>query len=207
MIGIVDYGMGNLRSICNAFGYLGEEVIVTASPSELDASDRIVLPGVGAFGDAMAAINRRELRTHLDRQALTLKKPILGICLGMQLMARSSREHGEHSGLGWVDADVRRLTVERPLKVPHVGWNEIQFDAADWLFRGIRSTEANFYFTHSFQVVCHRHTDVIASAWYGQAITSAIRSGNIIGVQFHPEKSQDNGLTMLRNWVDWVPCC
>lgn len=207
MIAIVEYGMGNVRSLRNAFEYLGEEVIVTADPDLLDDAARIVLPGVGAFGDAMAAIRERGLEPVLQRQARTLNKPVLGVCLGMQLIANSSDEHGQHRGLGWIDADVRRLDVARPLKVPHVGWNSIDFAPDDWLFHGIKPGEANFYFVHSFHMVCHHPGDLIATADYGGRLTAVVRSGNVTATQFHPEKSQDNGLALLRNWVQGAPSC
>lgn len=203
-IAIVDYGMGNVRSLSNAFEYLGHGVVVTADPAELDAADRIVLPGVGAFGGAMQAIRERGLYDALTRQALELRKPVLGICLGMQLFARSSAEHGQHQGLGWIDADIRRLTVEPPLKVPHMGWNDVRFPAGDWLFKGIRPTEANFYFVHSFQMHCHNAADVVATTDHGGPVTALVRSGNLVAAQFHPEKSQDNGLTLLQNWARWM---
>ena len=206
-IAIVDYGMGNVRSLSNAFEYLGCNVVVTADHSELDDAERVVLPGVGAFGDAMLAIRERELDHVLDRQALALKKPMLGICLGMQLFAKSSAEHGQHEGLGWIDADIRRMEVERPLKVPHVGWNALLFPEDDWLFKGLRPAEANFYFVHSFHMVCHDQSDLLATTDYGGAITAVVRSGNLVATQFHPEKSQDNGLKMLANWVAWKPRC
>jgi glutamine amidotransferase len=206
MIAIVEYGMGNVRSLRNAFEYIGEDVIVTADPTALDDADRIVLPGVGAFGDAMRAISERGLEQVLQRQARELNKPVLGVCLGMQLIARSSVEHGEHRGLGWIDAEIRRLEVPRPLKVPHVGWNKISFDMDDPLFHGIKTEEANFYFVHSFHMVCHRSADVIARADYGSPVTAVVRSRNITATQFHPEKSQDNGLTLLRNWIGITPC-
>lgn len=206
MIAIVEYGMGNVRSLRNAFEYIGEDVIVTADPAALDDADRIVLPGVGAFGDAMRAIAERGLEQVLQRQARELKKPVLGVCLGMQLIARSSVEHGEHRGLGWIDAEIRRLEVPRPLKVPHVGWNTISFDMDDPLFHGIKTGEANFYFVHSFHMVCHQSEDVISRADYGGPVTAVVRCGNITATQFHPEKSQDNGLTLLRNWIGITPC-
>ncbi len=205
MIAIVDYGMGNVRSLRNAFEYLGEDVRVTSDAAELDAADRVVLPGVGAFGDAMVAIRERGLEPVLNRQALELKKPVLGICLGMQLFAKTSIEHGEHRGLGWIDADIRRLDVPAPLKVPHVGWNDLHFSSTDWLFDGIRPGQANFYFVHSFHMVCHDATDRIATTDYGSDVTAVVRRGNLIAAQFHPEKSQDNGLKMLGNWVRWNP--
>ena len=205
MIAIVDYGMGNVRSLRNALEFIGEEVTVTADAAELDAADRIVLPGVGAFGDAMAAIRERGLHEVLTHQAMVVRKPMLGICLGMQLFARSSNEHGEHLGLGWIDADIRRLDVQRPLKVPHVGWNDLQFPSGDWLFQGIRPGEANFYFVHSFHMVCQRREDCLATIDYGSPVTAMVRSGNLLAAQFHPEKSQDNGIRLLQNWVHWTP--
>jgi glutamine amidotransferase len=205
MIAIVDYGMGNVHSLRNAFDYLGAEVVITSDIDELEASERIVLPGVGAFGDAMDAICERGLQDTLTRQALELNKPVLGICLGMQLFARSSCEHGQHTGLGWLDADIRRLGVQRPLKVPHVGWNDLHFNQDDWLFKGIRLGHANFYFVHSYHMVCQNAHDVVATTDYGGTVTAVVRAGNLIAAQFHPEKSQDNGLKMLENWMAWNP--
>ena len=134
MIGIVDYGMGNVRSLTNAFEYLGEDVVVTDDPQVMDDADRIVLPGVGAFGDAMQTMLHRDLIDPLNRQVHEYRKPLLGICLGMQLVATESVEHGYNRGLGWVDARIERLTPAVPLKVPHVGWNSLVFPEQDWLF-------------------------------------------------------------------------
>ena len=203
MIAIVDYGMGNVRSLRNAFECLGVDVLITSNIAEIEASDRIVLPGVGAFGDAITAIRERGLEDMLTQQALEVKKPILGICLGMQLFARSSSEHGQHIGLGWLDAQVQRLDVQSPLKVPHIGWNDLDFPPADWLFKGIRPGYANFYFVHSYHMVCRNKSDLIATTSYGGLVTAVVRSGNLVATQFHPEKSQDNGLKMLDNWMAW----
>jgi glutamine amidotransferase len=202
MIAIVDYGMGNVRSLRNAFEFLGAEVLLTADPSELASADRIVLPGVGAFGDAMSAIRARGLQGPLTDLALRDGKPVLGICLGMQLYARRSEEHGEHDGLGWLDAEIVRLEVEPPLKVPHVGWNDLRFAENDWLFRGIRAGESNFYFVHSFHMRCKDPSDLVATTDYGGSVTAVVRLGRLVAAQFHPEKSQDNGLTFLRNWLE-----
>jgi glutamine amidotransferase len=202
MIAIVDYGMGNVRSLSNAFEYLGEDVVVTDNAQIMEDADRIVLPGVGAFGDAMKAMRQRGVIAPLNRQICELRKPILGICLGMQLVARESVEHGHHQGLGWIDARIERLTPAPPLKVPHVGWNSLDFPAQDWLFEGIRPKEANFYFVHSFHMVCANPQDCIATTDYGGAITAVVRHDNIVVMQFHPEKSQDNGLQLLKNWVN-----
>lgn len=207
MIAIVDYGMGNVRSLANAFAYLGEEVVVTDQPQVMDDAERIVLPGVGAFGDAMRAMSEKGVIEPLNRQVMELGKPLLGICLGMQLVARQSVEHGNHQGLGWIDARVERLAPAPPLKVPHVGWNSLDFPEDDWLFQGVRRQEANFYFVHSFHMVCARPEDRLATTDYGGDVTAVVRRGNILAMQFHPEKSQDNGLRLLQNWVNWSAGC
>jgi len=203
MIAIVDYGMGNVRSLRNAFEYLGEDVVITDDPQAMDDADRIVLPGVGAFGDAMDAMRQRRVIPSLNRQVHELRKPLLGICLGMQLAARESVEHGHHEGLGWIDACIERLNPAAPLKVPHVGWNSLEFTEGDWLFDGIKRKEANFYFVHSFHMVCANPVDRIATTDYGGDVTAVVRQDNILLMQFHPEKSQDNGLRLLQNWVEW----
>ena len=201
VIAIVDYGMGNVRSLTNAFECIGETVVTTRNIEELEAADRLVLPGVGAFGDAMAAIRSTGLEAPLNRMALAMRKPILGVCLGMQLFARSSSEHGLHSGFGWLDATVVPLVVEPPAKVPHVGWNELKFDKDEWLFSGIPTRQTDFYFVHSFQMRCHDIGDRIALCEHGTEVTATVRRGNLVAAQFHPEKSQDNGLQFLRNWM------
>lgn len=202
MIAIVDYGMGNVRSLMNAFEYLGESAAVTRDIDELETADRLILPGVGAFGDAMAAIRANALETPLSRLALEVRKPVLGVCLGMQLFATRSLEHGEHDGLGWLDAQVVPLQPERPAKVPHVGWNALHFNRDDWLFKGIPDHQTDFYFVHSFQMVCREASDRVATTEHGGDVTAVVRRGNLVAAQFHPEKSQDNGLQLLRNWLD-----
>lgn len=203
MIAIVDYGMGNVRSLSNAFEYLGEDVVVTDDSAVMDGADRIVLPGVGSFGDAMQAMRERGVIPMLNRQVHEFRKPLLGICLGMQLVAKESVEHGRHEGLGWMDARIERLAPAAPLKVPHVGWNSLDFPEQDWLFEGIRQKEANFYFVHSFHMVCANPQDRLATTDYGGDVTAVVRRDNIVVMQFHPEKSQDNGLRLLQNWVNW----
>jgi glutamine amidotransferase len=200
-IAIIDYGMGNVRSLMNAFEYIGEDAVVTADVSELEEADRLVLPGVGAFGDAVAAIEASGLRPVLNRLALEVKKPVLGVCLGMQLFARKSFEHGEHEGLGWLDAEIHPLLIQPPAKVPHVGWNAVSFAADEWLFKGLPSGESDYYFVHSFHMVCKDPADRIAVTDHGGVVTAAVRRGNLTATQFHPEKSQDNGLQLLQNWL------
>jgi glutamine amidotransferase len=205
MIAIIDYGMGNVRSLSNALEYLGQDVVVTGDSRVIESAEKIVLPGVGAFGDAISAIRERGLIVPLTRQIHELGKPMLGICLGMQLLADYSVEHGHHQGLGWIDAGIERLKPNAPLKVPHVGWNSLSFPAEDWLFKGLRPNESNFYFVHSFHMVCSNSGDCIATTDFGGDVTAVVRKKNIVAMQFHPEKSQDNGLTLLQNWVNWSP--
>jgi glutamine amidotransferase len=200
-IAIVDYGMGNVRSLMNAFAFIGEEAAVTGDLAELEKADRLVLPGVGAFGDAMAALDASGLAAPLTRIAMEDRRPILGVCLGMQLFAGSSTEHGRHPGLGWLDAEVVPLDVAPPAKVPHVGWNELAFDRDDWLFEGIPARQTDFYFVHSFHMLCHDGADRVATTDHGGTVTAAVRRGNLVATQFHPEKSQDNGLQLLANWM------
>jgi glutamine amidotransferase len=205
MIAIVDYGMGNVRSIFNALRYAGCEAVVTADHGKIRQADRVILPGVGAFGDAMSAIRERDLEDLLEAEVSRGGKPMLGICLGMQLLARSSTEHGAHTGLGWLDARVERLNVPPGFKVPHIGWNTLKFSPEEPLFRGLRPGELNFYFVHSFHMRCHDREDVIATCDYGEELTAAVRHGNVVATQFHPEKSQDNGIRVLQNFLDWKP--
>lgn len=205
MIAIIDYGMGNVRSLYNALQYVGCDSVVTADAGELRNADRLILPGVGAFGDAIAAIRRLGLDEILADEVCRRGKPMLGVCLGMQLLAKSSTEHGVHDGLGWLDATVERLLVPPGLKIPHVGWNEIDYAPDDALFQGLKWTERNFYFVHSYHMRCTDEGDVAATCEYGGRFTAAVRHENIAAMQFHPEKSQDNGVRVLQNFVDWTP--
>lgn len=206
-IAIIDYGMGNVRSLTNALDYIGADAVLSADPGELAEADRLLLPGVGAFGDAMAAINASGLRPVLDRLALEEKKPVLGVCLGMQLFARVSLEHGRHEGLGWIDAEVVPIVAAPPAKVPHVGWNAVSFATDEWLFGGLPSGESDYYFVHSFHMVCADPSDVAGTTDHGGPITAAVRRGNLVATQFHPEKSQDNGLQLLTNWLEHDFAC
>ena len=201
MIVIVDYGMGNVRSLKNAFDFLGHDVIVSRKLSDFDAADRLVLPGVGAFRDAADAIRALNLEEPLRHYAFKERKPIFGICLGMQLLANTSYEYGKHAGLGLIEADVVPLRSTAIDKVPHVGWNSVDVTGAEWLFKGLPDA-ADFYFVHSFHMVCSNQSNVAATTYHNGVITAAIANENIVATQFHPEKSQDNGLQVLQNWLD-----
>jgi glutamine amidotransferase len=206
MIGIVDYGMGNVRSVVNALAWIGEDAEVTSDPARLDAADRLILPGVGAFGDAMDHLREGDLIPVLERQVKEKGKPLLAICLGLQLLAKSSTEHGRHEGLGWLDADVVRFdTNGRGLKIPHMGWNEAPPAREHALFAGLRRDQFVFYFVHSFHIVCRDERDVAASCTYGKPFAAAVARGNVFATQFHPEKSQDSGLQILTNFASWKP--
>ncbi len=204
-VGVVDYGMGNLRSVCNALDMLGAEVQMCETPEQLDRVGRIVLPGVGAFRDCMANLRRSRFVEALNETVLSRGVPILGICLGMQAMARRSWEGGQHEGLGWFDAEVVRIQPADPtLRVPHIGWNDVAARRSHPMFAGLPASP-DFYFVHSYAVQCADPGEVLATCDYGGPVTAAVAKANIVGTQFHPEKSQDHGLTLLRNFLAWNP--
>lgn len=205
MIAIVDYGLGNLFSVKKAFEALGAEAVVSSDPGAVGKAERIVLPGIGAFGDGTRFLKERGLDEALQRAVMRERKPFLGICLGLQLLADTGEEYGQHQGLGWIRGRVRMLKVAAAhLKVPHIGWNNVTAVRDTPLFQGIRP-DADFYFVHSYQLECADRSDVVATTEYGERVTAAILRGNIFATQFHPEKSQDHGLQLLRNFVAWQP--
>lgn len=201
MIAIIDYGMGNLHSVSKAVERLGREAVVTSSPEEILAADGAILPGVGAFGDAMS--NLRE--TGLDavtKQYAASGKPLLGICLGMQLLFDESEEHGKHEGLGLLPGRVVRFRGD--YKVPHMGWNELTFERRESpLFEGLKP--GHVYFVHSYHALPERREDLLATTDYHQPVTAIVGRGSLYGMQFHPEKSGDLGMALLRNFVGLVP--
>lgn len=201
MIVIVDYGMGNVRSLRNAFDFLGYEATISRDIDDLEAAERIVLPGVGAFRDAVGAIRDLGLEAPLKHYAIEVKKPILGVCLGMQLIAKTSMEYGRHKGLGWLDAAVIPLKKSRVDKVPNVGWSNVEVTGSEWMFEGLPENP-DFYFVHSFHMVCANKSDIAATTTHNGEIVAAVAHNNIVATQFHPEKSQDNGLKVLSNWLE-----
>jgi len=204
-VAIIDYGRGNVRSVANALEYCGADAVVTADPAAIDDASHIVLPGVGAFGDAMAALVARGLPEVLHRQVFAKGKPFLGICLGMQILASRGLEHGEHDGLGWIAGDVVRLEPgPDALKIPHMGWNDVTLARSHPVFAGLRPAQLTFYFVHSYHF--RAATDhVLATCDYGRSFTAAVAKDNMIATQFHPEKSQDSGVELLENFVKWKP--
>lgn len=201
-IAIIDYGMGNLYSVRNSFSALGAGVDIMSSPEKMKSFDKIILPGVGAFGDALKELKKRKLVEALKDFAES-GKPLLGICLGMQLLFDKSQESGGLSGLGLIAGEVKRFSDR--LKCPHMGWNEIERagSSEEPIFSGIKS-DIFAYFCHSYYVLPKDKSVSIGRTDYGVKFSSIIRKGRIYGVQFHPEKSQDVGLKMLDNFIR---CC
>ncbi len=202
MIVVVDYKLGNLFSVAKALEYVGAPVRVSADPADLRAATHIVLPGVGAFPQGMHNLERTGLLEILREEVLGKKKPFLGICLGMQLLADKGYEHEECAGLGWIGGEVRKLETGG-LKVPHVGWNDVTAKEGSKLFEGIKQG-SDFYFVHSYTLACIDASAVAATADYGGAVTAAVEQGNIHAVQFHPEKSQEAGLKLLENFLRYA---
>ena len=201
MIGIVDYNMGNLASVQNAFTKLGEETCVEKNPEKFAEYDKLILPGVGAFGDAMQHLRERDMLNAIKAFALSAK-PILGICLGMQLLFESSEEFGEHEGLSLIKGHVKAFDTAKfsqALKVPHMGWNRV-FTKEHPLFRGLDENHY-LYFVHTYHVICENEEDIIGQTDYGYKFTSAVAHKNIMGIQPHPEKSHENGLKILENFI------
>lgn len=200
-VAVVDYGMGNIGSISKMLRHVGAEPIVSADPQQLRAADKLILPGVGHFDRAMANLHAAGLVDELKELVQTRGTPILGICLGMQLMCRSSEE-GTQPGLGFVEARVRRFDFpgDRRLKVPHMGWRDLQLAKPSEIFDGLDDA-SRFYFVHSYFVDCSEERDVLARATYGHPFVAAFERDNVRGVQFHPEKSHRFGIRLLQNFV------
>jgi len=200
-VAIVDYGMCNLDSVARAVEECGGDPKVTDQARDLAVTNRIILPGVGAFPDAMRNIRQRSLDEILYEQVIGKQIPFLGICLGMQLLATKGCEGGETAGLGWIAGEARRLEPTRDdARIPHIGWNEVIFTQQSPLFEGISSGK-DFYFVHSYHLCCANEQDVLAHTPYCDRFVSAVGRDLIFGVQFHPEKSQRVGFQVLRNFL------
>ncbi len=202
MIAVIDYNMGNLRSVENAFKKVGESVQIVSDPEKVKNFDKILLPGVGAFGDAMSHLEKSGMGDAVIEFAKS-GKPLLGICLGMQLLFEKSYEFGEHNGLSLIEGEVVAFDKSRfktPLKVPHMGWNELFVQKETPLFEGLPKA-FYLYFVHSFHAVCDERY-VIGKSVYGYEFVSAVCKDNIFGIQPHPEKSHNNGLKIIKNFVE-----
>ncbi len=203
MIGIVDYGLGNIKAFANIYYAANIPFVIARTAADLDGVSRLVLPGVGAFDQAMARLEASGIRTVLDELVLGRRLPVIGVCVGLQILMNSSEE-GMSRGLGWIDGDVvrfRRSPEEARFSIPHMGWNSVDSRAGEPLFRGVES-DAHYYFLHSYYVRCRDQADVLATTRYPSAFACAVRRGNIHGVQFHPEKSHKSGIQLLKNFAE-----
>jgi glutamine amidotransferase len=207
MIVIVDYGMGNLRSILTKLQRFDIEAKISADVNDIRAADKLILPGVGHFAAAMDNLSHRGLIPVLNEKVLDMKTPILGICLGHQLFSKWSEE-GNVAGLGWIDAKTIRFNFEggagcdgAGLKIPHMGWNTIRIEKPTPILAGIEDG-SRYYFVHSYHVNCSDPGDVVAKTTYGRDFVSILQHGNIYGIQFHPEKSHNRGINILKNFAE-----
>jgi glutamine amidotransferase len=203
MITIIDYRTGNLGSIQNILKKIGEESIITSDKNEIANAKKLILPGVGAFDTGMANLKKLDIVDILNYKVLVEKTPVLGICLGMQILSKNSEE-GFLPGLGWINAEARRFKFidTNSYKIPHMGWNYVRENKANNLFKEMPS-DARFYFVHSFFFSANDTADILSSTTYEMEFTSAIEKGNILGVQFHPEKSHKFGMKLLKNFIDY----
>jgi len=201
MIAIIDYGLGNIKAFANVYKRLNIPHKTASCADDLEGADRFILPGVGAFDQAMQVLQRSGMREPLDEFVLQRRVPILGVCVGMQILAHSSEE-GNLPGLGWIDGEVRRLdpsALSHKTYLPHMGWNDISPMRSDGLLQGLNGG-SRFYFLHSYYFDCRGNEDVVATTDYGNAFASVVNYRNVYGVQFHPEKSHQNGIQLLKNF-------
>ena len=198
-LGVIDYGMGNLRSVLNALDEIDQSAALLNVPDQVCAYEKLIIPGVGAFAEAMAGLRASGMAEALEGH-VAAGKPLLGICLGMQLICRRSFEDGAHKGLGWIDAEVRHFPPGEGLKVPHMGWNAIDINREDPVLSDVPSG-ADVYFVHSYYVDCADESDELGSSEHGIRFASIIGRENVYGMQFHPEKSQHVGMRLLHNFA------
>lgn len=203
MIGVIDYGLGNIASVEGAIEKLGYDVKIVSDLDAIGDADKLILPGVGAFGDGMRKLKERKLDSALREIVIEDRKPILGICLGAQLIANSGTEFGTHKGLGWIEASVEKLTPnDSSLRLPHMGWNEYIKTGNSVLHNNIPES-ALFYFVHTFHIVPADRSMIIGECEYGGRFVAAVQQDNIYATQFHPEKSQRHGLDLLYNYLEF----
>lgn len=207
---IVDYNSGNLRSAEKSFQRMADEVgagkiIVSPDPDVVRRADRVVLPGVGAFADCRRELGAIDGLFGAIEEQVKAGKPFMGICVGMQLMASWGLEHGRHAGFGWIKGQVEHLQPDdKSLKIPHMGWNALHLETDHPVFAGLNRGD-HAYFVHSYHLVPENHDDLLATVEYGGQITAAVGRDNIVGTQFHPEKSQATGLRLIENFLNWNP--
>lgn len=205
---IINYDAGNIESVLNAFSLIkeGGEVVISNNPAEIKSATHLILPGVGAFGDCMNSLKLYNgLTEEIRKQAMIEKKPFLGICVGMQVLASVGHENGEHPGLAFINGKVEKIPAKEGLKIPHMGWNDIIIKPnKHGVLKDIKQGE-HFYFANSYQFLCQNENNVLAHVEYGSKLTAIVAKDNIFGVQFHPEKSGEAGLKLLKNFLNWRP--
>ena len=202
MITIIDYGVGNINAFVNVYKRGNVPVKIAKTASDLEGAEKLILPGVGSFDHAMRQLNASGMRNTLDEMVLEKKVPVIGICVGMQMMGNKSEE-GSLQGLKWIDADVRKFDeskIDHITKLPHMGWNDVVPKENNTLFSGL-GRDSIFYFLHSFYFRCFNPLDIIATSYYGENFTCAVQHNNIFGIQFHPEKSHEYGEKLLLNFA------
>lgn len=199
-IAVVDYGVGNIGSISKALTVCGAKPLLTDREEDFKTVDACVLPGVGAFGDAINLLRAKNLDKIMEDQLMAYDIPILGVCLGMQLLASKSLEYGEHEGLGWIPGTVRPFEPNNNERIPHVGWNNVEYEAPNPLLTDIKPGE-DFYFVHSYHFDTDNQENAVATTPYCGDFVSVVNRGNVYGTQFHPEKSQAIGLKLLKNFI------
>ena len=203
MITIIDYGLGNIRAFANVYERLNIKTKLAHTAYDLNDAEKIILPGVGSFDNAMNLLNDSGMRDELDKQVLDKKVPVIGICLGMQIMAKTSDE-GKLPGLGWIDGVVKVFdpySIPYVTRLPHMGWNSIIPKKESKILEGL-SENSRFYFLHSYYFVCNNKEDELSTTQYGITYASAVNNGNIYGIQYHPEKSHSNGVQLLKNFAN-----
>jgi glutamine amidotransferase len=203
MIAIVDYGLGNVKAFDNVYRKLNIPSVIAKQPTQLENATKLILPGVGSWDSALQRLQASGLRQCLDEIVHRNHVPVLGVCVGMQILADSSEE-GHLPGLGWISGEVRKFkffSLPRPLSVPHMGWNDVQPKRTNSLLKGLEH-DAHFYFLHSYYFNCEKQDDIIAVTDYGGWFSSVVNCGNIFGVQFHPEKSHYCGIQLLKNFAE-----
>lgn len=202
MITIINYGSGNINAIGNIYNRLNIPFKIANSPQDVAGAEKIILPGVGAFDETISILDKSGFRSVLDKEVLENKVPVIGVCVGMQILAESSEE-GALPGLGWIKGKVKKIDsslLKSKPKIPHLGWNSIKITRNSILFDRI-DEELGFYFLHSYYFDCSYEEDILATTYYGKEFASAVNHSNIFGVQFHPEKSHQNGVNLLKNFA------
>lgn len=203
MVVIIDYGMGNLGSIQNRLKRIGAQATISSKTADIEKAEKLILPGVGHFDAGMENLEKRRLLSVLEKRVIAERTPILGICLGMQLLTKKSEE-GDCAGLGWIDAETKKFDFQGEndsLKIPHMGWNSLEKKRGCPLLDGLPAS-VTYYFVHSYYVDCNDSTDIVATTSYGYDFAAIIQKDNIFGTQFHPEKSHQYGITLLKNFLE-----